>query len=1322
MRMSILALLIASSCAPATLDLVQPGAVSKDTFDGTWFWRRTVEEVPFGTAAVFVGAQTDLERIRWSVEEDLLLGYRAYENVSDSDAPTQVGPYFGAPLLAFPIEKHFDIRRRYNPTTGEESNVIEENVERPWFEREFFRVDWSTNQAESGWTFAGVDLPVIDFATTDPSDAAAPTFDDTDRDGRIDSIGLTQRVLAEPDSVHFPGFGDIPVCFFYGQAEYECAATEVGLFSSFVRVDERSPYEGLDYDDGWMETYGYFTTQRLTYDRAYGLLEPNRTFWANRHNLWEHSYARNGSGEVLCDSDAGRAPCGTLSRDDHPAPARLRFADREVKPIAYHVGPDFDPDLLDTLPRVAEAWNAPFADTVNDLRFWECIEEGGKKKDCTDLRDVDLLAFVICPHNPSRSGDPAVCSTDHTGPVGRPDGVPDVARVGDLRYSFVHLVDNPAISSPFGYGPSAADPVGTELTLADGSMMRLGAGQIISGNAFIYDYVLDRIATSTADLVDLLNGELDPESFIEGENVEAWVDAVNAGETEALLGGRADEPAPAEQLARMHNGFSPLLQLELGGVQVPQSPAEVSQTLDYLGEALGRTSVFGGGAAEAQANWERLLASGWDEQMWTDETLGAYGYDPSQSAPADGSPLDLVDRALMAESEYGRVLAGQHAVDLDEGAYNDPSLLGLARHYQKKGMSREQIVADVRAETFVGVLLHEIGHTLGLRHNFAGSFDAWNFQPTYWELRDDGHMAPRHVDPETNDEIDGRIREFQYSSVMDYGGSINADWHGLGHHDEAAVKFGYGQLVEVHTEVDPAHEAIPGLPDDVGVAYAHIYNGASIFPAPLVSYTSGAVAELHYTDYPAIAGDLEARTNVPLSRLVPSIGLEDETGFAKAYVVGEGLGGVVQAGDPSVPYRFCSDERATGLLCARWDEGADPFEVQAHLMSKYTNGYLLNNFQRGRYGFGSSAGYVNRLFGRTFDPLATWQRYYALLHGVFDAQGDPQMAVYFAADKGFGPWTAATDESFQFLANIILRPEPGAHEPTHRADGVELAMPVYGEGSEEIELVEGAFYESEWDYDSGYHWFDRKARIGTYWDRMLALLTLTDTSSYNFFGYDTAVDPRRYALGYQDLYGDAIALLLGQLTADDVAAFAPVRGEDGNLQYPDVADLDRTWPPEGHSGQIQPATHWMVRFDAGLFGKALLNRGYDRSFLNRSRIYVEGTGEAPMPPKDAEVVRWTDPASGKTYAAWSFAAEHSDGEVRFTAEGEPIELGSGAMMIGAARALGDLCSLEVTAPYTNPESDASLEAQRTLACDALDRYVVELELQLQMFRTFDSVQ
>ncbi len=154
--MQILALLAFMACSPGTIDTVQPGAVAKTALDGEWYWRRTVEEVPYGTAATFTGAQDELKRIRWEIQENLLLGYRSYPHVAADGADDS-----SAPILTFAIEDQFDIRRGYDRTTGEESNVIEENREAPWYDREFLRVD----SVVTGKPFGrGLALAAFEFA------------------------------------------------------------------------------------------------------------------------------------------------------------------------------------------------------------------------------------------------------------------------------------------------------------------------------------------------------------------------------------------------------------------------------------------------------------------------------------------------------------------------------------------------------------------------------------------------------------------------------------------------------------------------------------------------------------------------------------------------------------------------------------------------------------------------------------------------------------------------------------------------------------------------------------------------------------------------------------------------------------------------------------------------------------------------------------------------------------------------------------------------------------------------------------------------------
>ena len=214
MRNLTLALLATlTACAPATLDLVQPNAVSKATFSGEWYTLPTVVDVPYGTGITFEGAQGDLERITWKVEESVLYGYRSYPNISNAEATDG-----NAPIVAYAIQKHFDIRRSYDPRTGEETNVIEENMERPWYEREYMRVDWSTNLAVGGrLALAGSTVALSAWSDTDPTSAWAPTFDDSDADGVIDNIRLYARAIAAPEETVIEGYGSIPSCYFYGR-------------------------------------------------------------------------------------------------------------------------------------------------------------------------------------------------------------------------------------------------------------------------------------------------------------------------------------------------------------------------------------------------------------------------------------------------------------------------------------------------------------------------------------------------------------------------------------------------------------------------------------------------------------------------------------------------------------------------------------------------------------------------------------------------------------------------------------------------------------------------------------------------------------------------------------------------------------------------------------------------------------------------------------------------------------------------------------------------------------------------------------------------
>ena len=83
---------------------------------------------------------------------------------------------------------------------------------------------------------------------------------------------------------------------------------------------------------------------------------------------------------------------------------------------------------------------------------------------------------------------------------------------------------------------------------------------------------------------------------------------------------------------------------------------------------------------------------------------------------------------------------------------------------------------------------------MGLRHNFSASTDALNYSDEYWRVRE--------TYPEQTWESEHKLTEFGYASVMDYGARFNSDVHGLGKYDSAAIRFGYGQMIDLIPDSD----------------------------------------------------------------------------------------------------------------------------------------------------------------------------------------------------------------------------------------------------------------------------------------------------------------------------------------------------------------------------------------------------------------------------------------------------------------------------------------------------------------------------------------
>ena len=304
------------------IDRTQPNALEKSDFDGVWYVRQTITDVPPSISGIFVGISSPMEKVRWEIQEDQLIAYRAYESVPgwDQEAGEVVdgeqeyrdgaeegrnSEYKEEPVAIFPIISHFDIQRQYNSSTGEQSNVIVENTtDRPWDERAYMRVDWSHN-------LVAVEFPsaLNDFAESD--------FYVQEREDGNDAFYTERRQTDEGDEL----------AYFDYVTRYSFQGNELETRSSFFRLEEyQRDYQPAFYDDEMMTKFGYFRTERLTYDRGRGLTDSGRIYLANRHDIWADDFKRQEDGSYVRDEEGRRIP--------------KAMSDRTPKPITYHLYPE----------------------------------------------------------------------------------------------------------------------------------------------------------------------------------------------------------------------------------------------------------------------------------------------------------------------------------------------------------------------------------------------------------------------------------------------------------------------------------------------------------------------------------------------------------------------------------------------------------------------------------------------------------------------------------------------------------------------------------------------------------------------------------------------------------------------------------------------------------------------------------------------------------------------------------------------------------------------------------------------------------------------
>lgn len=1295
------------------INRVQPNALSKSLFvradaDGrwlsdsdSWYFRATITDVPASQSTAFIGAAGEMYRVKWRIEENFLVAYREDPDILNSGDPN------GGRVAAFPITSHFDIRRQYNANTGEEGNVVEENTtDRAWDQREWMRVDWSNNQiSRSMFVAPGFEsVSAVTNFVQDPKSADAPLF----QDGYVD---VTARYTVSPD---------IYSCYYYYR-DVGCGPGDISARLSFMKVPERDfvPREYPDRitltDEGgnplrnvsgsvvslpMMDQFGFFRTERAQYDQRYGSLEKRFLYRANTWNLWDQWFRRDDKGQVV-KTESGEN-------------AVLPYSERKVRPIVYHVNGEWPADLKKTAMETADAWNDAFSETVAALRLLEkkapgeALTNAELRAEVQAMRTRDVgygknwagdpwgeRVYVLCSNNPVAPGDHPLC--------GKPGDRP---RQGDLRYSFMYWVPKPQPSGPLGFGPSYPDPI---------------TGQIFTASAYIYGAALDTYAQQATDIVNLLNGRWTEFDLANGIAADEYAKRLARGEV----------PAPTESGVAGFDAMTP----GKPGFQLPKAQAQVERAINrpLLATIAKQGAPLATGATGKQRleqvfqnpalaqkileNPETRLLAGFDPTQSIEEQLrarskGADVSDAKTKALKQISDVMLEPDMVKKENERLRFL-GEHGCYLD-AAMVDDSTIGLARELARKyagafqagGPAAEQerlqkqVWQELREHILRGVLEHEVGHTVGLRHNFEGSSDAINFHDRFWDLKSE---TLQFGAPMTERQKNERMTEYQYSTVMDYGSRFNSDIHSLGKYDYAAIRFGYGDLVETFPKGAIKDKLYNARPDQFGSGFFTGYS-AEVLDDVNRQYR-------HYTQIPAEMDTGVERIKASGREIRPFA--EIVANATNLYAKARGNTTLVKTtssagGIDVVPYRYCGDEfagSASRPLCQRWDQGADAAEVVVDAMSRYRDYYIFDAFTRGKVsGANTLRGYLSKIVSRYFSHVHSQYIHWLFYQGsndyywsqIFGGQkgvdaGYITNADWFKDPAGGLPATIATTWGLDRLIDVLATPDVGVYVPNQdsalqkdnafweQATSSPYACQNAAGGADRcasskdllaLDIDQGARYRyTRYDTATGQGYFNRIKNVGSFYDKIAALLMLTNTET-NFVGQDQT-NAVSYRIGFYLAFPKAMSSIFGGIATDAFDNYAwryewEGLGQTGNVKLytPNVFQaLGGEDQATAATGASAPAlkgkpvdSGWFFYYKAYslFFSMAEFQSNFSQSWNDAVRVWCVGCGEAFTPGAGTTPVTFTDPLSGKQYGALEYGDGRYSPGAGFVKQGQQL--------------------------------------------------------------------